>query len=99
MNHTILIPTLFAMLSLGACDRAPTVINMPAEQVAVPGPMGPQGDTGSQGAQGMMGNEGMQGNRGMQGYQGNEGSQGATGETGKTGDATTIVVVPPAPAN
>lgn len=93
MNHTILIPTLLAMLSLGACDRAPTVVNMPVEQVAVPGPMGPQGETGSQGAQGMMGN------KGMQGYQGNEGSQGATGDTGKTGDATTVIVVPPAPAN
>lgn len=96
MNRSMIFVTLSAalvtVLSLPACDR-PTVVTVPATTIAVPGPAGPQGETG---AQGMTGNEGMQGNRGMQGYQGNEGSQ---GEAGKTGDATTIVVVPPAPAN
>ena len=97
MNHSILITALLATLSLAACDRPATVVNMPATNVPVPGPAGPQGETGNQGMQGYQGNEGMQG---ATGYQGNEGVQGETGKTGKTGDNTTIVVVPPAaPAN
>jgi hypothetical protein len=66
MNHTLLISALLATLSLAACDN-PTVVNVPATPVAVPGPAGPQGETGSQGATV---------------YQGNEGVQGETGETG-----------------
>jgi Collagen triple helix repeat (20 copies) len=98
-SRLILISALLAISSLGACDRAPVVV-VPGPPVA--GPAGPQGETGAQGMmgnEGMMGNQGeqgMQGNRGMQGYQGNEGTQ---GEAGKAGDATTVVVVPPAPAN
>ncbi len=87
MNRSILIPALLATLSLVACDK-PTVVNVPAPAapVAVPGPAGPQGEAGSQGATG---------SQGETGYQGAEGSQGATGESG---DATTVIVVPPAPA-
>jgi hypothetical protein len=85
MNHLILISALFATLSLAACDK-PTVVNVPATPVAVPGPAGPQGETG---AQGMMGTQGTEGSQGMMG---NEGVQGATG---KSGDGTTVIVVPP----
>ena len=87
MNHTLLISALLATLSLAACDN-PTVVNVPATPVAVPGPAGPQGETGSQGATGYQGDTG---NRGATGYQGNEGVQ---GETGETGDKTTVIVVP-----
>ncbi len=97
MNRSILFVTLSAalvtVLSLPACDRAPVVV-VPGPPVA--GPAGPQGETG---AKGMMGNEGMMGNQGEQGMQGNQGNEGSQGEAGKTGDGTTIVVVPPAPAN
>ena len=47
MNHTLLISALLATLSLAACDN-PTLVNVPATPVAVPGPAGPQGETGSQ---------------------------------------------------
>ena len=87
MNHTLLISALLATLSLAACDK-PTVVNVPAAPVAVPGPAGPQGETGSQGATGSQGEAGSQG---ATGYQGSEGVQ---GETGKTGDGTTVIVVP-----
>ncbi|MDO9164818.1 hypothetical protein [Rhodoferax sp.] len=66
MKHTMLISALLATLALAACDR-PTVVNVPATPVAVPGPAGPTGATGSQGATGT---------------QGDEGSKGATGKTG-----------------
>ena len=80
MNTTLLISAVLATVALTACDRdQPTVVNVPATPVAVPGPAGPQGETGSQGATG---------------YQGNEGVQGETGETGATGDKTTVIVVP-----
>jgi hypothetical protein len=84
MNRTILIPALLATLTLVACDK-PTVVNVPAPAapVAVPGPAGPQGATGSQGETG---------------YQGEQGVTGSQGDTGKTGDSTTVIVVPPAPA-
>ena len=78
MKTTLLISALLATLTLAACDK-PTVVNVPATPVAVPGPAGPQGETGSQGATG---------------YQGSEGVQGETGATGKTGDGTTVIVVP-----
>jgi hypothetical protein len=86
MNRSILIPALFATLSLVACDK-PTVVNVPAPApaapVAVPGPAGPAGPAGVQGETG---------------YQGSQGEMGSQGETGKTGDSTTVIVTPPAPA-
>lgn len=87
MNHTLLISALLATLSLVACDN-PTVVNVPATPVAVPGPAGPQGETGSQGA------TGYQGATGSQGETGTQGSEGVQGETGATGDQTTVIVVP-----
>jgi len=96
MNRTLLITALLATLGLAACDK-PTIVNVPATPVAVPGPAGPQGEAGSQGATGYQGNEGVQGATGSQGatgYQGNEGIQGETGKTGKSGDGTTVIVVP-----
>ncbi len=63
MNRSTLILALLATLTLAACDR-PTVVNVPATPVAVPGPAGPQGATGSQGA---TGNEGSQGATGKPG--------------------------------
>jgi len=87
MNRTLLITALLATLGLAACDK-PTIVNVPATPVAVPGPAGPQGEAGSQGATGYQGNEGVQG---ATGSQGNEGIQ---GETGKTGEGTTVIVVP-----
>lgn len=91
MNHALLISAVLATLSLAACDR-PTVVNVPATPVAVPGPAGPQGETGSQGATGYQGETGT---RGATGYQGSEGVQGETGATGETGGETTVIVVPP----
>lgn len=78
MNTTLLMTALLATLTLAACDQ-PTVVNVPAAPVAVPGPAGPQGETG---------------NTGATGYQGSEGVQGETGATGATGDGTTVIVVP-----
>jgi len=92
MNRSILISTLFAALSLTACDK-PTVVNVPATTVAVPGPAGPAGVDGTKGDTGAKGNTGNQGDVGVQGDTGNQGN---TGETGKTGDGTTVIVVPPA---
>lgn len=99
MKYTLLISALLATLSLGACDR-PTVVNVPAQPVAVPvpGPAGPTGATGSTGAVGNQGDTGYTGSTGATGRQGNEGN---TGATGRSGSGTTIVVVPAAsaPAN
>ncbi len=93
MNRSILMGTLLAallsVLSLPACDRPTTVVNVPEpaaapEPVAVPGPPGPQGATGTQGETG------------------SQGATGVTGETGETGDGTTVILMPneaPAPAN
>ncbi len=83
MNRTLLISALLATLSLAACDR-PTVVNVPATPVAVPGPAGPQGATGSQGATG---------------YQGSEGVQGETGETGDGTTVIVVPAEAAAPAN
>jgi hypothetical protein len=97
MNQSMLMATLFAALSLSACDK-PTVVNVPVP-VAVPGPAGPQGETGSQGSQG---NQGNQGNDGSKGATGSQGYDGNTGATGKSGSGTTVIVMPPAasaPAN
>jgi len=83
MNHTLLISALLATLSLAACDK-PTVVNVPATPVAVPGPAGPQGETGSQGATG---------------YQGNEGIQGETGKTGDGTTVIVVPAEAAAPTN
>lgn len=92
MNHrSTLILALLATLTLTACDR-PSVINVPATPVAVPGPAGPQGATGNQGATGSQGDVGSQGATGSQGNVGNAGA------TGKSGDGTTIIVTPAASA-
>jgi hypothetical protein len=104
MNRSIFVPALLVALSLAACDK-PTVVNVPATPVAVPGPAGPAGDPGVQGNTGNQGDAGVKGNQGDTGVQGDTGSQGDTGDqgdTGKTGDGTTVIVVPPAepvPAN
>jgi hypothetical protein len=55
-----LISALFAALSLSACDR-PTVVNVPATSVAVPGPEGAAGATGNQGNEGNKGDTGKPG--------------------------------------
>jgi hypothetical protein len=86
MNRTMLIPALFAALTLAACDKPATVI-VPGPAVAVPGPAGPTGATGATGGTGATGSTG---NTGDTGY------TGATGATGKTGEGTTVIVVPPA---
>jgi len=83
MKRTLLISALLATLSLAACDR-PTVVNVPATPVAVPGPAGPQGETGSQGATG---------------YQGNEGIQGETGQSGDGTTVIVVPAEAAAPAN
>ncbi len=60
MKNSLLISALLATLSLVACEK-PTVVNVPATPVAVPGPAGPQGATGSQGAEGSKGETGKTG--------------------------------------
>lgn len=60
MNRMILISALLATLGLAACDK-PTVVNVPATPVAVPGPAGPQGDAGAQGGDGAKGETGKTG--------------------------------------
>ena len=57
MKSSILISAVLATLSLAACDK-PTVVNVPATPVAVPGPAGPQGATGNTGSDGMKGDTG-----------------------------------------
>jgi hypothetical protein len=54
MNRSILMAALIATLTFAACDK-PTVVNVPAAPVAVPGPSGPPGATGDQGATGSQG--------------------------------------------
>lgn len=60
MNRMILISALLATLGLAACDK-PTVVNVPATPVAVPGPAGPQGEAGVQGGDGAKGETGKAG--------------------------------------
>jgi hypothetical protein len=60
MNRSLLVLALFSALGLAACDK-PTVINVPAAPVGIPGPAGPQGTTGTQGKQGVEGNKGEAG--------------------------------------
>ena len=86
MNKSAILAALFTVIGLSACDK-PTVVNVPAEKVSVPGPAGPAGPTGATGSKGATGN---QGDAGSTGYTGDKGD---TGETGKTG-GDTIVVVP-----
>lgn len=92
MKNSTLFVALATVLGLSACDQ-PTVVNVPAEKVSVPGPAGPQGETGSQGATGTQGDTGSTGYTGAKGDTGNTGD---TGETGKTGGDTIVVVPPPA---
>jgi len=83
MNRSLLTVALLATLSLAACER-PTVINVPATPVAVPGPAGPPGATGDQGATGS---------------QGASGAQGATGKSGDATTVVVIPPAASAPAN
>ena len=83
LNRSLLVSTLFAVLSLSACDK-PTVVNVPAAPAAVPGPPGPQGATGSQGETG---------------YQGATGTQGETGKTGDATTVIVLPPEAAAPAN
>ncbi len=95
MKYSLLLVALVAVLGLSACDK-PTVVNVPATPVAVPGPAGPQGATGIQGStgyDGAKGNTGSPGYDGSKGDTGNTGATGAQGDTGKTGTGA-IVVVP-----
>ncbi len=60
MNRSMLMMgTLLAVLSLGACQR-PTVVNVPAPE-PVPGPAGATGATGATGEQGSTGRTGTSG--------------------------------------
>lgn len=86
MKYSTLLVALVTVLGLSACDQ-PTVVNVPAATVAVPGPAGPQGETGTQGA---TGNTGSTGNTGATGY------DGAKGDTGNTGGDTIVIVPTPA---
>jgi hypothetical protein len=65
MNRTILISTLCSVLLLAACERQPTVVNVPPSTVAVPvpvpGPAGPQGAPGNPGMDGSKGEPGKPG--------------------------------------
>ena len=92
MNRSILISALFVALSLSACDK-PTVVNVPADTVVVPGPAGPAGEAGKTGDQGNQGKAGVKGEAGTTGVQGDTGVK---GDTGKTGGSTTVIVTPPA---
>lgn len=93
MTRSILVSALFATLFLSACDK-PTVVNVPANPVAVPGPAGATGATGSDGTKG---DTGSQGDAGVKGVTGAQGDTGATGDAGKSGDGTTVIITPPAP--
>ncbi len=83
MNHSILISALFAALALTACEKQPTVVNVPTP-ATVPGPAGPTGATGATGSQG---------------YQGNDGNKGATGAPGSGTTLIVVPPAASAPAN
>ena len=58
MKNVLLAAALISVLALSACDRNPTVVNVPtpvAVPVPVPGPAGATGATGSTGATGTAG--------------------------------------------
>ena len=100
MNRTILISALLSALFLTACDK-PTVVNVPAEKIIVPGPAGPAGTDGAKGdsgVQGNTGNSGVKGDTGVQGEAGVPGDVGLQGNDGKTGEGTTVIITPPAEA-
>ncbi|HEY8707984.1 MAG TPA: hypothetical protein VIM34_08290 [Burkholderiaceae bacterium] len=61
MNRSMLFAALLAVVTLAACDKQPTVVNVPATPVAVPGPAGSQGATGQQGNDGSKGDTGKTG--------------------------------------
>ena len=61
MNRSMLLAAMLAAVTLAACDKQPTVVNVPATTVAVPGPAGPQGATGAQGNDGSKGDTGKTG--------------------------------------
>lgn len=63
MKHYLLISVLLATLALAACDRQPTVVNMPS----TPGPAGATGATGATGNTGSTGNTGDTGATGKSG--------------------------------
>lgn len=54
MNRSMLIAALVAAVGLAACEK-PTVVNVPATPVAVPGPAGPSGTPGTPGQPGRPG--------------------------------------------
>ncbi|MFZ3159946.1 MAG: hypothetical protein WA134_07150 [Rhodoferax sp.] len=60
MKYTLPLFAVVAALSLAACDRPATVVNVPVP-VAVPGPAGPTGDTGATGNTGSTGKTGETG--------------------------------------
>lgn len=66
MKNSILLILLVSAFGLSACDK-PTVINVPATPVAVPGPQGDTGATGDTGAQGYEGAQGATGKAGDDG--------------------------------
>lgn len=57
MKYSILMAAFAAAMGLSACDK-PTVVNVPATTVPVPGPAGPSGTDGSPGAPGTPGRPG-----------------------------------------
>lgn len=62
MKHALPLTLLLAAatLALGACDKQPVVVNVPA----APGPAGPTGATGQSGATGATGTQGEAGKPG-----------------------------------
>lgn len=64
MNKALWILALLTAVALGACDRQPTVVTVPATPVVVPGPAGPAGATGATGSQGATGDQGATGKPG-----------------------------------
>lgn len=60
MNKSVLILALFGALALSACDKKPTIVNVPAAAPAeaVPGPAGPAGPQGNTGNTGEAGKTG-----------------------------------------
>lgn len=66
MKNLTLVVALCVTFVLAACDR-PTVVTVPANSVAVPGPAGPAGPAGATGSQGATGNTGSTGDTGMSG--------------------------------
>lgn len=85
MKISLLTASMIALLTLSACDK-PTVVNVPADTVAVPGPAGPAGASGATGQSGATGDSGA------------TGQTGKTGAQGETGGDTTVIITPETPA-